>query len=92
MKTLTIDLKSFFLGLLTMGAMLLMAYKPASAPATQPHPCPENRRFQAVMGGSSGQIVIIDTQTGRFVVEQTAFGRPRWMPADFDQLHQNVGK
>ena len=91
MKTITIDLKSFCFGVLTMGTVLLMANKPASQPVAlplaQPQPCPDARRFQAYVAKDS-RTIIIDTQTGRFLLERPAIGLPTWQPNDFEQLYQ----
>ena len=95
MKTITIDLKSFCFGVLTMGTVLLMANKPASQPVAlplaqplaQPQPCQDTRRFQAYVAKDS-RTIIIDTQTGRFLLERPAIGLPTWQPNDFEQLYQ----
>lgn len=87
MKTITVDLKSFCFGVLAMGAVLLMANKPASQLATQPQPYPDNRRFQAFVGKDT-RTIILDTQTGRFLLERPAVGLPGWAPLDFEQLHR----
>ncbi|HEX9957915.1 MAG TPA: hypothetical protein VGA96_11675 [Fibrella sp.] len=99
MKTITIDLKSFCFGVLTMGAVLLMANKPASQPVVsplaqplgqplaQPQPCQDARRFQAYVV-KDNRTIIIDTQTGRFLLERPAIGLPTWQPNDFEQLYQ----
>ena len=87
MKTITIDLKSFCFGLLTMGAVLLMANKPASQPTSQPEPGTDVRRYQAFIGKDT-HTIILDTKTGRFLLERPAMGLPGWQPYDFDQLYQ----
>lgn len=89
MKTITIDLKSFCFGVLAMGAMLLTASKPASQPVLQPlpQPCEDTRRFQAYVAKDS-RTIIIDTQTGRFLLERPSIGLPTWQSYDFEQLHQ----
>ncbi len=89
MKTITIDLKSFCFGVLTMGAVLLMANKPASQPmaAAQPQPGEDTRRFQAYVAKDS-RTIIIDTKTGRFLLERPGIGLPTWQSYDFEQLHQ----
>lgn len=85
MKTSTIDPKSFGLGVLAMGAVLLMANKPAAEPVAQPQP--ENGRYQAVVGRET-RTIIIDTKTGRFLVERPGVGLPGWAAADFEELVQ----
>ncbi|MEZ0611217.1 hypothetical protein ACAW74_22080 [Fibrella sp. WM1] len=85
MKTITIDPKSFCLGVLAMGAVLLMANKPASQPVVQPQP--DNGRYQAVVGRET-RTIIIDTKTGRFLVERPGVGLPGWAAEDFEELMQ----
>ncbi|QMW05392.1 hypothetical protein [Spirosoma foliorum] len=67
MKTLhfTIDLRSFFLGALTLlGVLLLANFTPS--PNNQPEQDKtENRRYQAVTGASGS--FILDTQTGEYI-------------------------
>lgn len=95
MKTITIDLKSFCLGLLVMGAVLLMSNKPAGQPQpepvkqplVQPQPSSDTRRFQAYVAKDS-RTIIIDTQTGRFLLERPSIGLPTWQSYEFEQLHQ----
>ena len=86
MKTLTIDLKSFCLGILAVGALLLMANKPAS----QPDPQNEVRRYQAVTGERG--VIILDTKTGRFIVDPYGFSNPRWTKGDFEEIQTRQTK
>ena len=86
MKTTTIDLKSFCLGILATGTLLILFnFKPADKTV---HDC-DNRRFQVV--ASERETIIIDTQTGKFVVSPAYLGRPRWIKGDFDEI-QTKGK
>lgn len=87
MKTITIDLKSFCFGVVAVGTLLLMANKPAQQPVAQNQPDPVVRRYQAVVSEGS-RTIIIDTQTGRFLVERPALGLPSWAPQDFEELHR----
>ena len=87
MKTLTIDLKSFVLGIAAMGAVLLMANKPAPQPVAQPQPDQTVRRYQAIVSERS-RTIIIDTQTGRFLLERPSLGLPGWAPQNFDDLYR----
>ena len=83
MKTITfsIDFKSFFLGVLTLGGLLLMLnFKPAS-PA-QPQPIDEVRRFQVEM--SEKGAIILDTKTGAYIYDKSYLGKPRWEKGDFE--------
>ncbi len=86
MKTMMIDLKSLCLGVALMGAMLLMANKPAPQPVAQPDPANEVRRFQAVT--TESRIIIVDTKTGRFILEKQTLGVPRWIKGDFEEIMQ----
>ncbi len=83
MKTVSfnIDIKSFCLGALTVGAVLLMANKPNGEPAQQNQPSWPTQRYQAVVNK--------DTQTGRFLVERpAAVGLPGWAPVDFEEVYK----
>ena len=86
MKTLTIDLKSACFGAITAGALLLMANKPAS----QPDPQNEVRRYQAVTGERG--VTILDTKTGRFIVDPYGFSNPRWTKGDFEEIQARQTK
>lgn len=92
MKTinLSIDVKSFFLGALTVGGILLLTnFTPADK--TQPEPTLlDTRRFQMIV--HERETVILDTKTGRFIVNPNYLGRPRWVPGDFDVLQSESQK
>jgi hypothetical protein len=92
MKTITfsIDIKSFFLGALTVGSILLLAnFTPANR--TQPEPTLlDTRRFQLIV--HERETVILDTKTGRFIVNPSYLGRPRWVSGDFDALQSESQK
>ncbi|WP_080056755.1 hypothetical protein [Spirosoma aerolatum] len=68
MKTIhfSIDLRSFFLGALTLtGVLLLTNFKPSRhSPSEQGFN--ENRRYQAVTGEQGS--IILDTQTGQYIL------------------------
>jgi hypothetical protein len=86
MKTImfSIDLKSFFLGALTVGGILTMAnFTPANKQQLEPG-LGDNRRFQA--STSERETIILDTQTGRFVVSPSYLGQPRWIKGDFEDI------
>ena len=87
MKTITIDLTSFCLGLLAMGTVLLMAHKPAPQPTAQPDPRPTYGRYQVVIAKDT-RTIIIDSETGRFLVERPALGLPGWAPYSFEELYK----
>ena len=85
----SIDLKSFFIGALTLGGILLMAnFTPAEKAKTETDII-DTRRFQVVAGDR--ETVILDTQTGRFIVSPGYIGQPRWVNGDFEEL-QNRSK
>lgn len=92
MKTITfsVDLKSFFLGALTIGGILtLVNFTPANN--TQPEPAIlDTRRFQVIV--HERETVILDTKTGRFLVNPSYLGKPRWVPGDFESIQQERGK
>ncbi len=82
MKTITIDLKSFCLGILAAGALLVLVnFKPAEKTAAS---IGENRRYQTVM--SENGAIITDTQTGRFLVGGYNLINPRWTKGDFEEI------
>ncbi|MBO0930134.1 hypothetical protein [Fibrella aquatilis] len=88
MKTLTIDLKSFCLGILALGALLVLVnFKPAGQPAP---PTDEVRRYQVVTGERG--VTILDTKTGRFIVDPYGFSNPRWTKGDFEEIHARPSK
>jgi hypothetical protein len=92
MKTITIDLKSFCFGVMAMGAVLLMANKPASQPqpelvkqpVAEPRPCEDQRRYQALYLES--RLIILDTQTGRFLREGSV--KLRFTSNGFEEIYQ----
>lgn len=84
MKTIhfSIDLRSFFLGALTVTGILLLAN---FTPSDQPEPgFIENRRFQAV--SSERETIILDTRTGQFVLLPSYIGQPRRLKYDFNEI------
>ena len=95
MKSLTfsIDLKSVALGALLAGGLFtLVNFKPADKPATPTTVSTgDNRRYQVVISSHSRDI-IIDTQTGRFLIERPGLGVPGWTPMDFEQLYEQKRK
>ncbi|GAB3690554.1 hypothetical protein GCM10027592_07910 [Spirosoma flavus] len=86
MKTIqfSIDLRSFFLGALTLiGVLLLANFKPSSQNQPEPRNT-DNRRYQAVT--SERESIILDTQTGEFVVMPSYLGQPRKIKLDFKMI------
>ncbi|GAB4056265.1 hypothetical protein [Spirosoma litoris] len=81
MKTLhfTIDLRSFFLGALTLiGVLPLANFTPSNN--NQPEkPTWENQRYQAVTGQQGS--IILDTQTGQYII---VYGPGRGLRTKFD--------
>lgn len=88
--TFFVDLKSFLLGVLTLGGILLLVnFTPAGK--SQPEPALiDTRRFQVVTG--ERETFILDTQTGRFVMTGNYIGQPRWNRGDFEELHSREKK
>ncbi len=86
--TIALDLKSFFLGALTILGLLLMTnFKPADQPKAEPDP--DIRRFQVVTGDR--QTIILDTKTGRFLIDVNAVN-PRWSKGDFETIQRTEKK
>ncbi|WP_020598377.1 hypothetical protein [Spirosoma panaciterrae] len=78
----SIDLRSFFLGALTLLGILLLAN---FTPSGQPEPgILDTRRFQAVT--SERESIILDTKTGQFVVLPSYLGQPRRYKYDFNDI------
>lgn len=92
MKTInfSIDIKSFFLGAFTVGGVLLLAnFTPSDK--MQPDPALlDTRRFQMIV--HERETVILDTKTGRFIVNPSYIGRPRWVSGDFETLQSESQK
>ncbi|MBN8820709.1 MULTISPECIES: hypothetical protein [unclassified Spirosoma] len=68
MKTIhfSIDLRSFFLGALTLtGVLLLTNFKPSGHSPSE-RALNENRRYQAATGEQGS--IILDTQTGQYIL------------------------
>lgn len=88
MKTITfsVDLKSFFLGALTLGGLLTLANFTPRANDKQPEPgIIDTRRFQVVTGDR--ETIILDTKTGRFITSGNYIGQPRYHKGDFEEVH-----
>ncbi|GAB3175866.1 hypothetical protein [Telluribacter humicola] len=92
MKTfhLSIDLKSFFMGALTLGGILLLANFTPVEKAKPESDIIDTRRFQVVAG--ERETIILDTQTGRFIVSPGYIGQPRWVNGDFEELQKRERK
>lgn len=92
MKTINIaiDLRSFLLGALTLGGLLtLINFKPDHE--GQPHPTVlDTRRFQVVAGDK--QTIILDTKTGRFILDPFNTLKPKWVIGDFEEVHKREVK
>lgn len=89
MKTIqfTVDFKSFCFGALTLSALLLMANRPDHDSAQPNQSGWPNQRYQAITGKDT-RTIIIDTQTGRFLVERPALGVPTWAAMDFEEQYR----
>ncbi len=86
----SIDIKSFFLGVLTVGGILLLANFTPSDKAQPESALLDTRRFQMMV--HERETVILDTKTGRFVVNPSYIGRPRWISGDFEALQSESQK
>lgn len=91
MKTITVslDLKSFFLGILTLGDILMLVnFKPANPPSTPPGD--EVGRYQAVT--YQDRTLILDTKTGVYLYDRGIGTRLRWIKSGFDSTPSTDGK
>lgn len=92
MKTINIaiDFRSFLIGALTLGSLLTLTnFKPDRE--VQPDPAVlDTRRFQVVAGEK--QVIILDTKTGRFILDPFATSKPKWVVGDFEQVQKLEGK
>ncbi|HEV7347843.1 hypothetical protein [Telluribacter sp.] len=86
MKTIhfSLDIKSFFVGAFTLGGILLLANFTPAGKGQSASDIIDTRRFQVVAGDR--ETVILDTQTGRFIVSPGYIGQPRWVNGDFEEL------
>jgi hypothetical protein len=75
--TIQVDVK----WLLTLGGVALLLVLFSFRPSPGPPDSTTQGRFQAV--SSERGVIILDTQTGDFVMEQTTLGRPTWLKGDF---------
>ena len=87
---ISIDFRSFLLGALTVGGLLtLINFKPARE--LQPDPAIlDTRRFQVVT--SERQTIILDTKTGRFLLDPFATAKPKWTAGDFEEILKQGSK
>lgn len=91
MKTVTVsvDLKSFFLGILALGGILMLTnFTPASKPATAPGD--EVGRYQAVT--YQDRTLILDTKTGAYMFDRGVGSKLRWLKSEFDATPSDNGK
>ncbi|MEZ0543163.1 hypothetical protein [Fibrella arboris] len=87
--TFSIDLKSFFLGALLIGGLLMLAnFKPAD-PSSQ-DASDQNRRYEAITGEKG--TVILDTRTGKFLTYPHVLGRVQWEKGDFNAIQAEERK
>ncbi len=84
--TITIDLKSIGLGALcVLGIGLLSNFNNANkAPINA---ADEGRRYQAV--SSDRGFIIVDTQTGQYLLDTRYAGRPQWVKGDFTTIYDD---
>lgn len=91
MKTITVslDLKSSFLGTLTLGGILMMTnFTPANKSATVPNN--ELGRWQAVT--YQNRIMILDTKTGAYMYDRGVGNRLRRIKSGLDSTQSTDGK
>lgn len=92
MKTINIViyLRSFLLGALTLGSLLtLINFKP-DHDGQPDQAVVDTRRFQVVAGDK--QTIILDTKTGRFILDPFNTVKPKWVMGDFEEVHKRDAK
>ncbi|GAB3953334.1 hypothetical protein GCM10028805_36830 [Spirosoma harenae] len=92
MKTIniSIDIRSFLLGALTLGGLLTLVNFKADHDS-QPDPAVlDTRRFQVV--ASEHQTIILDTKTGRFILDPFGTNKPKWVVGDFEEVQKRGDK
>ncbi|MBD2705684.1 hypothetical protein IC229_34065 [Spirosoma sp. BT702] len=87
---IAIDLRSFSLGAFTLGILLtFINFKPNRH--AQPEPAVvDTRRFQVV--ASEHQTIILNTKTGRFILDPFGTNKPKWVIGDFEEVQKRDGK
>ena len=87
---IVIELRSFLLGALTLGSLLtLINFKPDHD--GQPDPAVlDTRRFQVV--ADDKQTIILDTKTGRFILDPFNTVKPKWVIGGFEEVHKRDAK
>ena len=84
--TITLDLKSLCLGAL--GVFCIVALSNFNRPAPQPNDATDEvRRYQAVSGERG--LIILDTKTGKFLLDVNYIGRARWQKGDFETMQND---
>ena len=85
--TITIDLKSLCLG--AVGVLCIVSLSNFNKSGDrQPDPVNDLRRYQAVVGDR--ETIILDTQTGKFLVDPAYNGHPRWQKGEFNAMHNST--
>jgi len=85
--TITLDLKSICVGALSVLAIVSLSnFNKADEHRTDASD--EVHRYQAVMG-EKGSIIILDTKTGNYLMDNSMTVRPRWLKGDFTATHKN---
>lgn len=80
MKTISIDLKSFLIGILATALMFLLLGAREADNA-------ENGRYRAT--ASDDYLLILDTQTGEYILETSYIGKQKWIRGDFQTSYEN---
>ncbi|CCH55032.1 hypothetical protein BN8_04263 [Fibrisoma limi BUZ 3] len=85
--TITLDLKSICIGALGVFAIMSLSNF-NNADDRRNDAADEVRRYQAVTS-EKGDLLILDTKTGQYLVDLRPRVKPRWMKGDFATDHAN---
>ena len=85
--TITIDLKSICIG--AAGVLCIVGLSNFNKPDAQKNdPADEVRRYQVVT--DQRNTIILDTKTGKFLLDPSYTGHPRWQKGDFTTMHNDA--
>ncbi|MBC8155375.1 MAG: hypothetical protein H7Z72_21000 [Bacteroidetes bacterium] len=82
--TITLDLKSLCIGALGVLAVVSLSNF-NKADEKRADTTDEVRRYMAIAGDR--ETIILDTKTGKFILNPGYVGRPRWIKGDFSTTH-----
>ena len=85
---ITLDSKSLLLGFLAAGLMFMaISFKSAKSENDV-----NDGKFRAIIGGSSSAIVILNNETGNFIIapDMREIGKVQWIKGDFANIYQTA--